>query len=223
MELVKHLTSRRQDRELDSEERDWLESRGTLEAMSGDLLPCEEHLHREMKAEAERGRARARAEKLSLGVLALGELMAQRRAGPAPRWFLLDPFWAGLETVVMNASLAAVTFEGRKARRRLGRITLPFRNELLGNLTYRARPPLIPTRVRAKVRELVGAGFAPRILFEPRVVVAQAMPEPILKPDPALIFEAGGAWYLSDLWVDEVAEDPRALNILREFYVPPPG
>ena len=154
------------------------------------------------------------------GEMDLGALIAQTQTRKVPRWFLYPP-WDDCDAVRWVDG-ATVTFEFLDRGRARWREELAFPNPFPGRGHFQARTILLPARVREQVRALNREGLKTFILFEPRKVSRDPDPPPP-EPDPALLVKAGGRWFVVDLWEDPLAEDPRALGAMREFFCCPEG
>ncbi len=213
MTLKELIVPGRREESLAPELAEWKQVQLSTDLLRMQRLPSEEAVCRKMIQEAEDRVKQLEAEKKFRGRIDMMALLQQTRTGPAPRWFVYNPMLA-CDTIQWTHE-KSVTFEFLRAGHKVGQLQMHGPNVLRGKRAYTASPILLPTRVREQVRALHRQNIPSYILFEPRVVDSHAIPE----PDPALIVEVAGAWFVVDLWDDPAVEDPRALNTLREFYV----
>ena len=225
MELKDLITAKRPGETIDVALSEWTTLRQTGEILRMQVLPSEEIAFDDLFGRAEKEVARLAAERRFRGRLDMAALLRQERPGPAPRWFLYNPL-THCDTIHWSHE-SRIVFEAPRAGRARDRVALDLPNPFPRRTFYTASPILLPARIREQVLALKREKIDSYVLFEPRLVRSEALPEPrpIARPDPALVVEAGGEWFVVDLWDDPVVEDPRALNTLREFYAsvkPPP-
>jgi len=213
MDLAEAVQARRPEEKLAAELREWQGARQTLDLILPRALPSEEAVARRLHGEAERSVAWLEFERRFKGRVDLESLLRLSRGDlKTPRWFLYDVM-RSCDAVVWG-SHPMMTFELMKASRLIHRIVLPYSNPFARRARYVASPIILPSKIRERALALHAEGITPYVLYEPRVVNSV----PIPRPDPALVVETHGAYFLVEMWEDTVAEDPRALNTLREFF-----
>ncbi len=219
MDLKDFIAERRTGESLDVELSDWTRFRTTQDTLRMQILPSEEAAFADLFGKAEGELARLAAERRFRGRLDMAALLRQERPGPAPRWFLYNPL--GPCDQVRWSHESTIVFETYRAGRKRDRIPMNLPNPFSKRSFYTASPILLPARIREQVLSLKSEKIDSYVLFEPKVVRSETLPDqkPVPRPDPALVVPAGGEWYVVDLWDDPAVEDPRALNTLREFFV----
>ena len=219
MELKALIAPKRAPELIAAELGEWNTTRQTAEILRPQLLPSEEAAFEPLHGKAVQEAAQLEAERRFLGRLDLEALLSQQRQGPAPRWFLYDPM-APCDSICWRSE-SKIVFETFRAQRQTSRLPVGYDNPFPRKVRYTTRPILLPCHVREMIRALRREEITSYVLFEPRLVESEAVPDPVpvRKPDPALVVEVAGAWFVVTVWDDPAVEDPRALHTLREFYV----
>ena len=199
----------------------WSKARGSVERLSGQVLPSERTVCNDLRRRAEREIAGLESERHALGALDRVALLRQLRPGPAPRWFAYDPLRV-CDAVTWTAG-PRIAFESSLGGRKTGRIETPVASSLPASMSYVARPILLPFQVRQKVGILRSQGLRALVLYEPRTVLLPGGAElpATAEPTHALVLRRGKRWLLLDVWSDPLRE-ARSIGELAEFYVRSP-
>lgn len=219
MGIAESVAPRRGEIEIRADFEEVQAARKTAEILRPAILPSEEAALDRLERTAREEATRLAAERRFLGKLDMAELLKQARPGPAPRWFLYNPLSPCDE--IRWCAEGSIVFESHRARRAYDRIPMNLPNPFSARTAFISVPILLPARIRDQVLALYREKIDSYILYEPRLVRSESLPDPkpLPKPDPALVVRAGMEWFIVDLWDDPLAEDPRALGTLREFFV----